>query len=166
MHAALLARLSGRPMALAPRALDGLLALAPDARGPMLQICGDDRGVDGYAVTSDGIAVVPVLGPLLTRGDWLSSVLGASDYGTLGRMLEGAFADPSARATRRAAEQGGADLDATRESLLARDKIDSGRATAPLVMADGAVHIDTTPYTLEEVIGLVVGLVEDAGART
>jgi cytidylate kinase len=33
-------------------------------------------------------------------------------------------------------------------------------------MADGAVHIDTTPYTLDEVIGLVVGLVEDAGART
>jgi cytidylate kinase len=74
-------------------------------------------------------------------------------------------ADPSARALRRAAEAGG-DVDATRDSLLARDKIDSGRATAPLVMADGAVHIDTTPYTLDEVIGLVAGLVEDAGART
>ena len=33
-------------------------------------------------------------------------------------------------------------------------------------MADGAVHIDTTPYTLDEVIGLVVDLVEDAGVRT
>ena len=75
-------------------------------------------------------------------------------------------ADPSARALRRAAEQGSADLEATRESLLARDRIDSGRATAPLTMADGAVHIDTTPYTLEEVIGLVVDLVEDAGVRT
>ncbi len=34
MNSALLARLAGRPMALAPRALDGLLALAPEARAP------------------------------------------------------------------------------------------------------------------------------------
>ncbi len=54
-------------------------------------------------------------------------------------------ADPAARAARRAAEEGGSDVEATQESLLARDRIDSGRATAPLVMADGAVHIDTTP---------------------
>ncbi|GAA4760098.1 (d)CMP kinase [Nocardioides endophyticus] len=74
-------------------------------------------------------------------------------------------ADPAARAARRAAEEGGTDLAATQESLLARDKIDSGRATAPLTMADGAVHIDTTPYTLDEAIGLVVALVEDVGAR-
>jgi cytidylate kinase len=74
-------------------------------------------------------------------------------------------ADPSARAARRAAEEGGADVEATQASLLARDKIDSGRATAPLTMADGAVHIDTTPYTLDEVIALVVALVEKVGAH-
>lgn len=75
-------------------------------------------------------------------------------------------ADPAARAERRAAEQGVADVEATRASLLARDRIDSGRTTAPLVMADGAVHIDTTGHTLEEVIGLVVALVDDVEART
>ncbi|HEU5037632.1 MAG TPA: (d)CMP kinase [Nocardioides sp.] len=75
-------------------------------------------------------------------------------------------ADPAARARRRAAEQGAADVEATRESLLARDRIDSGRTTAPLVMADDAVHVDTTGHTLDEVIGLVVALVEDAEART
>lgn len=69
-------------------------------------------------------------------------------------------ADPEARALRRAAEEGGSDVAATWKSLLARDKIDSGRATAPLVMADGAVHIDTTPYTLGEVIDQVVALVQ------
>ena len=74
-------------------------------------------------------------------------------------------ADAAARAARRAAEEGGSDVAATQESLLARDQIDSGRATAPLVMADGAVHIDTTPYTLDEVIDQVVALVEDVGAR-
>ncbi|GAB6987609.1 (d)CMP kinase [Nocardioides pyridinolyticus] len=75
-------------------------------------------------------------------------------------------ADPEARAARRTAELGGGDVTATQESLLARDRIDSSRATAPLTMADGAVHIDTTGYTLDEVIGLVVALAEDAKART
>jgi len=68
-------------------------------------------------------------------------------------------ADASARATRRAAEEGGSDVDSTRESLLARDQIDSGRTVSPLVMADGAVHIDTTAYSLDQVIDQVVELV-------
>lgn len=74
-------------------------------------------------------------------------------------------ADPAARAARRAAEEGGSDVAATEQSLLARDKVDSGRATAPLVRAEGAHHIDTTPYTLEEVIGQVVALVQKAGVE-
>jgi cytidylate kinase len=75
-------------------------------------------------------------------------------------------ADADARATRRFAEQGGSDVAATQASLLARDKIDSGRATAPLTMVDGAVHIDTTPYRLDEVIDQVVALVEAVGASS
>lgn len=72
-------------------------------------------------------------------------------------------ADPAARAVRRAAEQGVQDaaaVAATQASLLDRDRIDSGRATAPLTMAEGAVHLDTTPYTLAEVIDRVVALAE------
>ena len=68
-------------------------------------------------------------------------------------------ADAAARASRRALEEGGSDVAATRESLLARDQIDSTRAAAPLVMADGAVHLDTTHLTLDEVIGTVVRMV-------
>ncbi|HRW16410.1 MAG: S49 family peptidase [Amaricoccus sp.] len=98
MHSPLLTRLAGRPLALGTRALDGLLALSPEARGPMLRIGSEDRDTAGYAVTDGGIAVVPVLGPLLTRGDWLTSLLGATDYGALGRTLEAAFSDPSAQA--------------------------------------------------------------------
>jgi cytidylate kinase len=67
-------------------------------------------------------------------------------------------ADPNARAARRAAEAGTTDVTATQESLLNRDRIDSGRAVAPLTMADGAVRIDTTDLTLDEVVDLVVGL--------
>lgn len=76
-------------------------------------------------------------------------------------------ADAAARASRRAAEEGGSDVAATEASLLARDEIDSGRAVAPLVRPDGAVEVDTTAYTLEQVVDRVVALVESArtGAR-
>ena len=71
-------------------------------------------------------------------------------------------ADAAARAHRRALEEGGVDIEATRESLLARDEIDTGRTASPLVMADGAVHVDGTAYSLEDVVDLVVSLVEAA----
>ncbi len=70
-------------------------------------------------------------------------------------------ADAAARAARRAAEEGGSDLSATETSLLARDRIDSTRTASPLTMAEGAVHVDTTPYTLDEVVDLIARLVED-----
>lgn len=68
-------------------------------------------------------------------------------------------ADPAARAARRTAETGGDDVAGTEASLLRRDEIDSQRTTAPLTVVDGAVQLDTTPYTLEEVIELVVAQV-------
>lgn len=68
-------------------------------------------------------------------------------------------ADPAARATRRSLEQGGADVAATEASLAARDVIDSTRTTAPLVQADGAVTVDSTYLTLDEVVGQVLDLV-------
>jgi cytidylate kinase len=71
-------------------------------------------------------------------------------------------ADPSARAVRRTAENGAGSVDATEADLIRRDAIDSGRATAPLTVPADAVHIDTTPYTLQEVVDRVVALVRDA----
>ena len=68
-------------------------------------------------------------------------------------------ADSSARAARRTAENGAGSVEDTHADLLRRDAIDSGRAVAPAMMPDGAVHLDTTPYTLEEVIDQVVALV-------
>ncbi|MEO6511868.1 MAG: (d)CMP kinase, partial [Nocardioides sp.] len=65
-----------------------------------------------------------------------------------------------ARAERRAAEAGAGDVEATRDSLLARDRIDSSRAVSPLTMAEGAVHVDGTADSLDEVIDLVISLVE------
>jgi cytidylate kinase len=76
------------------------------------------------------------------------------------------IADAAARAHRRTAEHAHlGDAAATRAQLLERDRIDSGRATAPLTMAEGAVQLDTTDLTLEEVIEHIVALVETAGSR-
>ena len=72
-------------------------------------------------------------------------------------------ADPSARAERRTAENGAGSVEATQADLLRRDRIDSGRAVAPAMMPDGAVHIDTTPYSLDEVVDQVVSRVRQAG---
>jgi cytidylate kinase len=73
-------------------------------------------------------------------------------------------ADAAARAARRTAENGSGSVEATRTDLLRRDAIDSGRSSAPLVMPEGAVHIDTTAHTLDEVVGRVVALVEEVTA--
>jgi cytidylate kinase len=71
-------------------------------------------------------------------------------------------ADPSARAARRALEAGATDVASTQASLEARDAIDSTRATAPLDAADGAVHHDTTPLTLDEVVDCAEAMVHSA----
>ena len=71
-------------------------------------------------------------------------------------------ADPAARAARRAAENGSADTVATEAALAVRDQIDSTRAASPLVQADGAVVVDGTHLTLDEVIEAIVGIVDAA----
>lgn len=71
-------------------------------------------------------------------------------------------ADPAARASRRAAEEGGSDVSKTEQSLRNRDLIDSTRKASPLVQAEGAVHIDTTDLTLDEVIDRIVALAQAA----
>lgn len=73
-------------------------------------------------------------------------------------------ADPAARAARRTAENGSGSVTDTEADLLRRDAIDSSRAAAPLVVPDGAVHLDTTPYGLDEVIDQVVAIVQEATA--
>ncbi len=70
-------------------------------------------------------------------------------------------ADPAVRAQRRQLEEvqkgvANQSVDAVKESLLARDKIDSSRACAPLRKADGVFAIDSTYLTLEEVIQTVI----------
>jgi CMP/dCMP kinase len=69
-------------------------------------------------------------------------------------------ADAEARAARRIAQHAHlGDVDAARAGLLERDRIDSRRATAPLTIPEGAVHIDSTDLTLDEVVDRVLALI-------
>ena len=67
-------------------------------------------------------------------------------------------ADPAKRAQRRAAE-------GIVDSIEQRDKIDSSRKNAPLACPEGAVSLDTSEMTLEEVVDHVAKLAQDAYHR-
>lgn len=67
-------------------------------------------------------------------------------------------ASDAERARRRAAEAGQPAADEVAADLARRDTIDSTRATSPLVVADGAVVIDTTGCSIDEVVDAVLVL--------
>lgn len=158
-------------VAVASRVAEPLIVSGTDPACPTISVDGEDLVEE---IRSDAVnaAVSPVSAVPEVRSRLLAlqrEIIGSGDIVVEGRDIGSVVApdapvkvyltaDPAARAERRAAEEGGTDTAATQDSLLARDKIDSGRATAPLVMAPGAVHIDTTAYTLEEVIDQVVAL--------
>ncbi|WP_110183522.1 (d)CMP kinase [Nocardioides solisilvae] len=158
--------------AVAARAGEPEVVSGTDPDAPTITVDGTDVSV---AIRSDEVnaAVSPVSAVPQVRARLLE--LQRAAIGDGGIVVEGRdigsvvapdadvkvflTADPAARAARRALEEGGSDVAATEASLLARDAIDSTRRTAPLVQADGAVQLDTTGYSLEEVVAQVVELV-------
>ncbi len=160
--------------AVAARCGEPVLVSGADPLAPTISVDGRDVAVEIRSAEVNG-AVSPVSAVPAVRARLLDEQRAVITQDSTGIVVEGRdiasvvwpqaevkvylSADAAARARRRAAEEGGTDVSATEESLLARDRIDSGRATAPLVMADGAAHIDTTAYTLDEVIEQVVALV-------
>ncbi len=97
---------------------------------------------------------------LLASGDWVAE---GRDIGTV--VAPGAEvkvfldADPAERARRRAAELG-VDPEEVMAEQAVRDQRDRTRATSPLVAASGAVVLDTTDLTLEQVVDRIVQLVQ------
>lgn len=69
------------------------------------------------------------------------------------------------RARRRALETGG-DIDEVEADIIRRDQLDSERAESPLRKADDAEAVDTTEYTIDEVVGLITAMIEDAGLQS
>ena len=163
------------PAAVAARVDEPVLVSGTDPANPTMTVGGTDvaEAIRSQRVTSavSAVSAVPEVRArlLVEQRDAIGDgdiVVEGRDIGTT--VAPGAdvkvylTADPSARATRRAAEQLGADVAATQQDLIRRDTIDSGRAASPLTMAADARHIDTTPYTLDEVVAQVVALVREA----
>ena len=148
----------------APVLVSGTDALAPTITVDGVDVSGPIRE---QAVTSavSAVSAVPEIRQRLLRdiiGDG-GIVVEGRDIGTAvapdAPVKVYLTAEPAARAARRSAEQAGTDVAATQADLLRRDTIDSGRATSPLAMAADAHHIDTTPFSLDEVVEQVVALV-------
>ncbi|NND74343.1 MAG: (d)CMP kinase [Ilumatobacter sp.] len=72
-------------------------------------------------------------------------------------------ASPRVRAERRVADIGG-DIDDVEASIIERDRKDSSRADSPLVEASGAITVDTTGLTIDEVVDQILDLLGRAGA--
>ena len=163
------------PAAVAARCAEPAIESGTDPRHPTITVDGADvaaviRSPEVTAAVSPVSAVPQVRARLIELQhqaiDGGGIVVEGRDIGSVvapdADVKVFLTADAAARAARRAAEEGGSDVSATESSLLARDRIDSTRTTSPLTMAEGAVHVDSTPYTLEEVVDLIAGLVEDA----
>jgi cytidylate kinase len=99
---------------------------------------------------------------LLSKGDWVAE---GRDIGTVvapdAEVKVYLTASPEERARRRAAELG-ADVETVRRDQALRDAQDSGREHSPLVRAAGAVELDTSGLSVDEVVERIVELVEKA----
>jgi cytidylate kinase len=99
---------------------------------------------------------------LISGGNWVAE---GRDIGTV--VAPGAelkvylTADPAERARRRAVELGGDQATVMAEQTL-RDARDSSRAHSPLEAAPGAVVLDTTGLSFEQVVEHIVGLANAA----
>jgi CMP/dCMP kinase len=99
---------------------------------------------------------------LLSDGDWVAE---GRDIGTV--VAPGAevkvflTASPEERARRRA-EELGTDVKTVMRDQALRDAQDMNRSHSPLVQAPGAVELDTSGLTVDEVVERIVELVERA----
>lgn len=96
---------------------------------------------------------------VLSRGDW---VVEGRDIGTVvapdAAVKVFLTADATERARRRAAELG-ADAETVLRDQTLRDEQDSTREHSPLRPADGAVELDTTGLSVQDVVARIVEMV-------
>jgi CMP/dCMP kinase len=99
---------------------------------------------------------------LLASGDWVAE---GRDIGTVvapdAAVKVFLTASPEERARRRAAELG-ADPETVLRDQALRDAQDEGREHSPLARAPGAVELDTTGLSVDEVVARIVSLVRAA----
>jgi cytidylate kinase len=101
---------------------------------------------------------------LLASGDWVAE---GRDIGTVvapdAEVKVFLTASPEERARRRAAELG-TDVETVMRDQALRDAQDMDREHSPLKLAPGAVELDTSGLSVDEVVERIVELVERARA--
>jgi cytidylate kinase len=162
------------------------ISVAVDPDDPAVHLDGEDVRVEirGPEVTAavSAVSAIPAVRRLLVElqreaaGD--AAVVEGRDIGTVvapdAAVKIYLDADPEVRAARRAGDDdagvqtsGGRTSDdvvqAVAVDLARRDRLDSSRATSPLLAAPDAVHLDSTALAADEVIARVVQLAADAG---
>jgi CMP/dCMP kinase len=99
---------------------------------------------------------------LLASGDWVAE---GRDIGTVVAPDAGVkvFLTASAEErARRRADELGADVETVMRDQALRDAQDASREHSPLAVAPGAIELDTTALTLDEVVERIVRLVREA----
>jgi cytidylate kinase len=101
---------------------------------------------------------------LLAQGDWVAE---GRDIGTVvapdAAVKVFLTADAGERARRRAAELG-TDVDTVMRDQALRDAQDEGREHSPLTLAPGAVEVDTSGLSIDEVVERIAALVDRVGS--
>ncbi|MGW0802797.1 (d)CMP kinase [Nonomuraea sp. NPDC002799] len=162
------------PAVVAARCAEPRLESGTDPDGPAIHVDGVDvAGPIREARVTGAVSAVAAVPEVRARLVALQrEIIGAGDIVVEGRDI-GTVVWPSAalkiyltasaeaRARRRSAEVAGSTVEAQQASMATRDKLDSTRKTDPLSMADGAVELDTTALSLDEVIAEVLRLVKE-----
>jgi cytidylate kinase len=162
------------PEEIAARSAGPALDIGTDPKGPTIAVDGIDvsRPIRSREVTNavSAVSAVPAVRKRLVE-------LQRALIGTGGIVVEGRdigttvapdadvkvflTAHADVRASRRAAEGlAGARVEVglTRQEMVRRDKLDSGRSASPLAQAQDAVVLDTTALDLQQVVDRICAL--------
>jgi cytidylate kinase len=155
---ALQAMRDGGPPAEQARALDVDLLASPDIRTPEVSDAASRVATDP-AVRA---ALVERQREIMGEGDWVAE---GRDIGTVvapdAAVKVFLTADAEERARRRARELG-ADPEMVLRDQTLRDEQDRSREHSPLRAAPGAVELDTTGLSIDEVVRKIAALVREA----
>ena len=158
-----------------------LAAVAEAAPNVVIEVDDDHVSVDGIDATSairgrevtEGVSQVaanPAVRDVLVQRqrDWVAErgggVVEGRDIGSVvfpdARLKLYITASARVRAERRVHQVGG-DVTEVEASIRERDRFDSSREHSPLLEASGAIVVDTTGMTIDEVVDHIVELMED-----
>jgi cytidylate kinase len=149
---------NGGSAAVQARSLDVDLLSSQDIRAPEVSEAAS-KVATNPAVRE---ALVEKQRELLRDGDWVAE---GRDIGTVvapdAAVKVFLTADPEERARRRASELGG-DADTVLREQALRDEQDRSREHSPLRAAPGAIELDTTGLSIDEVVQKIASLVHEA----